>query len=286
MKITEYPTKSSLQTSDVLLTDGADGTKTIDAQSLAKALPGLLESDDFYTLLDQFVSPEQHRMIFRGKNLGSSFTTEQQSQIQSGKFHNLWLGDYWKIGEYSYRIVDFDYWNGIEHHLVMMPDEVMGHSGITSSDVFDGGYYNSDLRNTGLDSIKATISDAFGSGSVLTHKDYFVSETQNGSPVKTTIADSTVDIPSQIMMCGTNIQAVDVNAKAAHLGLLTSDIIQFALFATAPKFRIGKLSSTPQECWLRDSSSSATFVSLTSSGGLASIDLTYTLGIRPVFAIG
>ena len=68
-------------------------------------------------------------MIYRGKNLGSVVTEEQKTNIKNGTFKGFFLGDYWIIGSYTWRIVDFDYWYDCgdtaftKPHLVIMPDK-------------------------------------------------------------------------------------------------------------------------------------------------------------------
>lgn len=148
MKITDYEKVQNLSVSNIFLLDGDNGTKTILASDLAKALIGLLNSQDFisgvnlselgqinslstsdkiligtasgnksigandalFAMLDAFIPAEQRRMIFRGKNLGTVLTSEQKTNIQNGTFKGLFLGDYWVIGGHTWRIVDFNYW--------------------------------------------------------------------------------------------------------------------------------------------------------------------------------
>lgn len=148
MKITDYEKVQSLMGSNIFLLDGPNGTKTILASDLAKALVSLLTSKDFisgvnlselpqlnalesgnkiligtstgnkaiaaedalFAILDAFAPSEVHRQIFRGKNLGSVFTPEQKAHVQDGTFKGMFLGDYWVIGGKTWRIVDFDYW--------------------------------------------------------------------------------------------------------------------------------------------------------------------------------
>jgi len=169
MKITEYSKVTSVSSSDLFLLDGSNGTKTILASNLASALPGLLTSTQFisrltmsnltqnttlastdrllvgtssgnraitvsnalFAMLDAAAPPETHRMIFRGKYLGSSVTTTQINNVRNGTFKDLWLGDYWTIGGKDWRIVDMDHRSAVKgtstmyHHLVLMPDSCL-----------------------------------------------------------------------------------------------------------------------------------------------------------------
>lgn len=148
MKITDYEKVQALEASNIFLLDGPNGTKTIAADALAKALIGLLSSKDFiggvnlseltqinelvsgnklligtadgnkaiaaedalFAMLDSFAPVELRRVIFRGKNLGTALTAVQKAAIKDGSFKGMFLGDYWSIGGRIWRIVDMDYW--------------------------------------------------------------------------------------------------------------------------------------------------------------------------------
>src|SRR5699024_7284271 len=49
-----------------------------------------------------------HNSIFRGKNLGTSFTSEMSSAIQNGTFDDLFVGDYMTINGTVYRVAGFN----------------------------------------------------------------------------------------------------------------------------------------------------------------------------------
>lgn len=148
MKITDYEKVQELAASNIFLLDGPNGTKTIAADALAKALIGLLSSKDFiggvnlseltqinelvsgnkllvgttdgnkaiaaedalFAMLDGFAPVELRRVLFRGKNLGTALTAVQKAAIKDGSFKGMFLGDYWSIGGRIWRIVDMDYW--------------------------------------------------------------------------------------------------------------------------------------------------------------------------------
>ena len=135
MKITDYEKVQALAASNIFLLDGPNGTKTIAADALAKALIGLLSSKDFiggvnlseltqinelvsgnkllvgttdgnkaiaaedalFAMLDGFAPVELRRVLFRGKNLGTALTAVQKAAIKDGSFKGMFLGDYWSI---------------------------------------------------------------------------------------------------------------------------------------------------------------------------------------------
>ena len=76
-----------------------------------------------------------HNSIFRGKFLGTSFTTTQHNVIVAGTFDDLFIGDYWTINSTDYVIVHFDYYLRCSdsdinyHHIVVMPRTNLNLSG-------------------------------------------------------------------------------------------------------------------------------------------------------------
>ena len=148
MKIVDYEKVQKLSIDNVFLIDGESGTKGILAGDLAKALIGLLDSEQFmsgvnlselpqinalsandkilvgtsagnkaiaandtlFAVLDEFATVEMRRKIFRGKNLGPALTTAQKNEIKAGTFKGFFIGDYWTIGDRIWRIVDINYW--------------------------------------------------------------------------------------------------------------------------------------------------------------------------------
>lgn len=107
MKFADYPADTVIAAGDIFLKDGATGTKKV------------VGSDLPYAIFDGV--PMMHNNIYRGANLGSSYTVAQRAAVSSGAFTGLWIGDYWTIGGVQWIIVDFDYWGGTTHHLIVMP---------------------------------------------------------------------------------------------------------------------------------------------------------------------
>ena len=107
MKFADYPADTVIAAGDIFLKDGATGTKKV------------VGSDLPYAIFDGV--PMMHNNIYRGVNLGSSYTAAQRAAVSSGTFTGLWIGDYWTIGGIQWIIVDFDYWGGTTHHLLVMP---------------------------------------------------------------------------------------------------------------------------------------------------------------------
>lgn len=272
MKFKEYPNSASLADNDAFIIDGDDGTKHILTPDAAISLIGSISS-------------EVHSRIFRGKNLGTSVTAAQKAAIKDGSFDDLFLGDYWVIGGVNWRIVDMDYWYNTgstaltTHHLVIMPDTSLYTAVMNSNYTTDGGYVGSEMYTTNLAQAKTTISSAFGD-MVLTHKEYLSNAVTDGVVTGMAFKDSSVELPSEIMMYGTNIFS-PINDGTCNFSGYTLCKTQLALFAIAPKFI-----TIRSWYWLRDVVSSDSFACV-SNGGDAGWDLAGGgFGVRPVFSIG
>lgn len=271
MKITEFPEVNELQDANVFLIDGPNGTKVIKGENLP------------YALMD-IAGVEMHRMLFRGKNLGSTVSSEQKAAIQNGTFKDLWLGDYWKINDIVWRIVDFDRFYGFgdtpcnTHHVVIMPDTTLYSAAMNTSNTTDGGYLGSNMYTSGLSNAKTIINRAFGS-SVLTYRDYFTNAVSNSRPTAGAYTNAKIELPNECMILGHNHMAA-MNTGIALATIQTVANTQLALFMVAPKY-IGAGSTY----WLRDVANSERFVFSDASGMTNYGSASVSRGVRPVFAI-
>lgn len=271
MKITDYPVISKFTEDNILLVDGNNGTKTIKIEdAILSAL--------------HLASPSNHRLIVRGKNLGSVVTTEQLAAIQSGTFEGLWLGDYWVINGVNWRIVDFNYWLNsgdtkcTKHHLVIMPDVPLYTAAMNSANNTTGGYIGSTMYTENLRQAKDTITAAFGD-SVITHRNIFTNAVTSGKPSACAWCDSQVDLPSEAMMYGHSPFAAKPDKGPSAE---TIDMVQLALFQANPRF----INPQSVAMWLRDVVSSTDFASMYYNGAATSSAAATAIGVRPVFAIG
>ena len=222
--------------------------------------------------------PVMHRMVFRGKNLGTTLTSGQLAAIQDGTFTDLWVGDYWVINGVTWRIADFDYWyykvhpRTIGHHAVIMPDSniVTGAMNLTASS--SGGYFGSYGRANGVAAAKTLAEAAFGSSRVL--------ETSQLLEISDTFYDGStqwktckVELPSSGMIYGHH------PSRAS-----TESVTQLALCMIAPQFTIA---SGHDHSWLRDVGDLECFLTAGGQGQLiTSFWASDVLGMRPVFPIG
>ena len=272
MKITEYPSISKFTADNVMLVDGNNGTKKV---FIGDAILAALH----------LTSAELHRMIFRGKNLGGSFTSAQKTAIQNGTFEDLWLGDYWVINGITWRIVDFDYWLHCgdtafeKHHLVIMPDTCLYNAVMNNSNVTTGGYVGSKMYTSNLANAKTTVNSAFGSA-VLSHREYLTNAVANGRPSGGAWFDSTVELPTESMLYGyPHFSPTSDGSNIPHTYTISKT--QLALFMVAPKHITNRASY-----WLRDVVSSACFAHVANYGRTNYNVASTSYGVRPVFPIG
>lgn len=323
MKITDYEKVQTLDSSNMVLIDGNNGTKTILVADFIKSLIGLISSQDFisgvnlseltqinaltaddklligtaegnkaigaddalFAMLDAFIPKEQRRMIYRGKNLGAVVTEEQKANIKNGTFKGFFLGDYWTIGSYTWRIVDFDYWYNCGDtafttpHLVIMPDKPLYNAQMNETNITTGGYTGSLMYTENLDQAKTLAASAFGD-LILTHREYLTNAVTDGHASAGAWFDSTLDLPNEIMMYGCHVYAAMNNGTVIPTNY-TIGKTQLALFTVVPK-----LISNRATFWLRDVVSSAIFACVDLGGNSASYFASDSRGVRPVFAIG
>lgn len=277
MKISEYPRVGSFTADNIMLVDGNGGTKTI------------LISDAILAAL-HLTSVENHRQIFRGKNLGSTLTAEQKAAIQNGTFEGLWLGDYWEIDGIRWRIADFDYWYNCgdtafnKHHLVVIPDTNLYTGKINDTSVTTGGYIGSKMYTTYLATAKSRISSVFGSN-LLTHREYLINTVTNGYPSAGAWTDSTVDLMNEPMVYGCYINTPAGDGTIVPKRYANSRK-QLALFSVAPMFINTTIDGQRFSYWLRDVVSSSKFARVTDYGPSTDTATSLEYGVRPAFAVG
>lgn len=265
-------------TEQMLIHDG-NGVKVITVENLHKGLQ--TDIDSVRNVLADGAAA--HNCIYRGKNLGTSVTAEQYAAISSGKFTDLYIGDYWVIKGVTYRIAAFDYYyncgdtNFTKHHVVIVPDTSLYKAQMNTSNVTTGGYTGSAMYKSNLAQAKTTIKAAFGSAHVLTKRELLTNAVNGNTPSGWAWFDSDVELMNEV-------QAYGSVAWGAHDGNgynVASGDGQFPLFM----FDRTKLHNR-EDYWLRDVASATSF-SVVSYGGGASYDgASASYGVRPAFCIG
>lgn len=265
-------------TEKMLIHDG-NGVKVITVENLHKGLQ--TDIDSVRNVLADGAAA--HNCIYRGKNLGTSVTAAQYAAISSGKFTDLYIGDYWVINDVTYRIVAFDYYyncgdtNFTKHHVVIVPDKSLYKAQMNTSNVTTGGYTGSAMYKSNLAQAKTTIKAAFGSAHVLTKRELLTNAVNGNTPSGWAWFDSDVELMNEVQVYGSV-------AWGAHDGNgynVASGDGQFPLFM----FDRTKLHNR-EDYWLRDVSSAAYFSLVLSYGYANHTYASYSFGVRPAFCIG
>ena len=324
MKITDYEKVQALAASNIFLLDGPNGTKTIAADALAKALIGLLSSKDFiggvnlseltqinelvsgnkllvgttdgnkaiaaedalFAMLDGFAPVELRRVLFRGKNLGTALTAVQKAAIKDGSFKGMFLGDYWSIGGRIWRIVDMDYWYNC------------GDTAFTSHHLVimpDEALYNAQMNTTNV-----TTGGYVGSAmykSNLANAKTIVNAAFQGSVLthREYLCNAVANgRPSGGAWFDSSIELPNEPMMYGHPHFSpTSDGSTVPSIYTISKTQLALFMVCPRfivnrsyNQWLRDVVSSAAFARVVNYGGTGCYDASGSYGVRPVFPVG
>ena len=233
-----------------------------------------------------------HNATYRGAYLGNTLTDAQAAAIEDGTFDEMFIGDYWAINNVNYRIAAFDYYLNVgdtactTHHVVVVPDAPLYAAKMNETDTTVGAYVGSEMYTTGLSQAKTTITAAFGSAHLLTHRNNLQNACTNGVPTGTAWFDSTVELMTEQNVYGNQIMGPlpsggTVNpwdANGNHNYLI--DKSQFPLFAFRPD-----LVSNRQWIWLRTVVSAAGFALVHGGGDAGCSGASGSNGVRPAFSI-
>lgn len=285
--ITSLPVAGTVSKTDQLLVQGNSTQRA----TLAKVLSDLsiVNPDMAQDTMLRIMVPDgaaAHNCVYRGKNLGDHVTAEQFAEISSGRFCDLYLGDYWSIGGVIYMIVGFDYWLSTgdtpctKHHAAVMPQNHLYTAAMNETNTTEGGYVGSQMYKSGLDQAKQTFTNAFGAAHILNHREWLVNAVSNGKLSGGGWFDSTIELPNENMMYGSHIFA-PVSDGSTIPQNYTVCKAQLPLFRLAPQYSFTR----SYWCWLRDVVS-ATFFADVSGNGLADCNSASTVGgVRPVGGI-
>lgn len=272
-QVNNYPSTGEFSADDSVLITGA--TSGLRRMSVSKFQDNILnEASDLRAIMEICPPAISHRMIYRGKNLGTSFTTEQSQAVQNGTFTDMYVGDYWVINGKTRRIGDIDYFIhcgdnvDLGHHLLIVDDGVdLAADGSTThfmndTDTTAGGFKGSKMWQTTIpNQILPDITTAFGSH-LLTHREYISNAVTEGAPSGGEWVDTTYNIFNETMYYGSVVNSADSGGGGIYnTGCSKNQIALFKLDQSSMNRRNG--------IWLRDIVS-ATFFAVVFLGGDAS----------------
>lgn len=286
MKINEYPEATELATDDVFIIDSPEkGTRHIPQKNLPWGEGGggsVPATDPIWV---------SHRNTYRGKFLGTVFTEDQKAAIANETFDDLYIGDYWTIGNFDWLIADINYWlntgdlstNNIctTPHLVIVPKTSLYSAKMNDTAIVTGGYLGSKMYTQGLNNAKTIIYTAFGENNILNHSGIFSNAFSNGVASGGTWVNAKVDLMNQIMVFGSAIFPGSTNPNTIPYNY-TVDKTQLSLFKLNPYL----IFNSEKSFWLRDIVSSADFA-MVSNSGIASRSNSHSsdIGVLPTFGL-
>lgn len=280
-KISELPELlAAVQAGDEFVVNVDGETRKLRATLLAESIVELFATGGGAGL---------HNSIYRGKHLGASLTAEQKAQIKSGKFNDLWIGDYWIINGITWRIAHFDYWLNCgdtattKHHVVIVPDSCLYNAVMNDTNTTAGAYIGSKMYTENLNQAKSIINDAFGAENILTHRNHFANAMSSSTDPAYESAgawyDSTVDLMNERMAFGADVfQNIETNGAIPCN--YTIDKSQLALFRLDPSRICNRA-----DWWLRDAVSSPIFAGVSDTGNASCTWASTSLGVRPAFGL-
>ena len=311
--ITTLATSYAIESTSVSFDN--DGTE-IESENAQDAITEVFRHATDYNNMDTRVTKLEdlvvedagfHNSIFRGKDVTSYLTASGDdnlyTRISSGKFTDLYVGDYFTksitIGgnttTVTWRIAGFDMYynkgdscdNGTAckvHHAVIVPDTNLTSAKMNDSNTTTGGYVGSKMYTTTLPTVLTTIRNAFGTDHVLKYRALLTkginASATNRYPGTTGASndwawyDAYVNLMNMVQVTGN----IGFSSSAFDTG---ADNIQFPLFRLKPEF----VNKARAWYWVRDVSTSAYFANINESGLSAAGNTFNSGGVRPCFYI-
>lgn len=269
-QVNNYPSTGEFSADDsVLITGATSGLRRMPVSKFQDNVS--VKAADLLAIMETCPPAISHRMIYRGKNLGTSFTTEQSQAVQNGTFTDMYVGDYWVINGKTRRIGDIDYFiccgDNVDfgHHLLIVDDGLdLAADGSTThfmndTDTTAGGFKGSKMwQSTIPNKILPDITTAFGSH-LLTHREYISNAVTEGVPAGGEWVDTTYNIFNEAMYYGTVVNGANSGGRGIfNIGCSKNQIALFKLDQSSMNRRAN--------IWLRDIISAANFAGVNYDG--------------------
>ena len=233
-----------------------------------------------------------HNSVFRGKDITSYYNDGSlYTRISSGKFTDLYVGDYIIKNGINWRIAGFDIYLGkgdtalTTHHAVIVPDTKLTTARMNASNTTEGGYVGSEMYTTTLPNVLTTyITPVFGTH-VLEYRNLLTTGmsstltnrygSASGSSNNWTWQTRKLDLMNENQVGGSIVWS----SSGYETG---SDNTQFPLFRLAPEY----IQKERYWYWLRNVTHASCFADVSSDGHSDHGKASYTSGgIKPYFYI-
>ena len=243
-----------------------------------------------------------HNCFYRGKNLTTYFNSgEMSTNIANGTFKDIYPGDYiiksvtingTTYTDVKWIVMDLDYHlhagdsETTTHHLVLMPETILGTRQMNTTNTTEGGYLGSDMWTTHIPLAVTGIETAFGTSHVLSHRELLTNAMDvnqrskayygwSGAAPNWTWATVKVNLCNENMVYGVPI----MSSSAYDTGECTKQLAAFS-------HNHGLRCSKRQWWWLRAVSSSHAFAGVAGYGHSISAEVSYSAGgFRPYFLL-
>jgi hypothetical protein len=277
-QVNNYPSTGEFSADDsVLITGATSGLRRMPVSKFQDNVS--VKAADLLAIMETCPPNISNRMNYRGKNLGTSFTTEQSQAVQDGTFTDMYVGDYWVINGKTRRIGDIDYFihcgdnaDLVGHHLLMVDDGVdLNSDGSTThfmndTDTTAGGFKGSKMwQSTIPNQILPDITTAFGSH-LLTYREYISNAVDNGVPTGGEWVDTTYNIFNEAMYYGTVVNG----SNNAGVGQYNTGVGQYNTGCSKNQIKLFMLDQSSMNrripIWLRDVVSATDFALVNNRG--------------------
>ena len=243
-----------------------------------------------YDVIGQVNVPAFHNSIYRGKNLGTSWTAAMSTAVSNGTFSDMFVGDYLTINNTVYRIAGFNLIKNVgdtnmsSNNVCFVPDSLLYSAQMHNTDsgayesgaannTTEGAYVNSDMRTTNLAQATQKILNDFGSSHVIQYRDYLTNATADGQASGAAWTDCQVELMSEVMVYGTKVWG---NSGYEVGG------INFQL----PLFRLNpEMIHRRSYYWLRSVRSATHFADVSNYSYARYDSASYSFGVRPLFFV-
>lgn len=249
-----------------------------------------LATEEYVTNLLCINNAGFHNSIFRGKDVTAYHTDGTlYTRISSGEFDDLFVGDYIKINNITWRIAGFDIHLNkgdhvlTTHHAVIVPDSSLTSGAMNSEGSAEGGYVASLVYQNDLPTVLTNyITPVFGDHIIeyrasltngINPTGYNRMGTNDGCSNSYSWYSRKLDLMDECEVYGSAIWS----SSGFDCG---SAYTQLPLFALAPQYI---LSDEPY--WLKDVSTSHSYASVNASGMADGAWTGSFIGVRPRFFI-
>lgn len=243
---------------------------------------------------NDFKNAGAHNSLYRGKDITNLFYDGTLSQqIAAGTFDDIFVGDYiiGKVSGRKYLVADLNYrlhtgdTECTTPHVLMIPEKIMGTAKMNDSNITTGAYVGSKMYTEYLTPFKTVINNDFGSGHILSHRQYLKNAVTNGYESAGEWKDSTIELMNELMVYGSNIYhniKHGTNVPENH----TIDKSQLSLFRLDKSKIVARNDNNERYWyWLRDVASSPNFAFVGNNGLVHNDAASYANGVRPAFLI-